>query len=328
MSKTCQNCAQELPDTASVCTLCGAPANAGAFTLRDYIAEVYRCEQTIFTTTEMVNQLNKKIDELKSEIPPKPSSPDFYFNIVGSFFAWLIPSVFPASFLLALVSSLFHLNNRVSLSTFIILTFASWFGVTIAVACARKMFAHKRYKKAYTKYLGEMHNYPQVRKPFDEKITPIQAGIDTANSFIAATKHVLSDLYALDIIFAKYRNLVAVSSIYEYLNSGRCDALEGHEGAYNIFESEIRQDMIIVQLDRAIASLEEIRNTQYMLYDAIQESNRLAAQSAAEMRKIGASSALTAYYAKQSAKNSETLVNLNRDVYGTLRTKYGRRILG
>mgnify|MGYP007024707781 CR=1 FL=1 len=49
--------------------------------------------------------------------------------------------------------------------------------------------------------------------------------------------------------FPKYRNLVAVSQIYEYILSGRCTELGGYQGAYNLYEQETRMDIVIMRLD-------------------------------------------------------------------------------
>lgn len=94
---------------------------------------------------------------------------------------------------------------------------------------------------------------------------------------IAMCKKTLNQLYSLNIIFPKYRNLIAISQIYEYFVSGRCTTLEGHEGAYNIFENELRQNIIILQLNIVINQLEQIKQNQYMVYQAIQNSNQLLA---------------------------------------------------
>lgn len=64
-----------------------------------------------------------------------------------------------------------------------------------------------------------------------------------------------------------------ICSIYEYLCSGRCTALEGYEGAYNILETEIRLDCIITRLDQIVAKLDAIQRNQYMLYSIITETN-------------------------------------------------------
>lgn len=87
----------------------------------------------------------------------------------------------------------------------------------------------------------------------------------------------------MDVIFPKYRNIIAVSSFYEYLLSGRCDKLEGAEGAYNIFESELRMNLIINKIDDVIKHLEKIEQHQYMLYSAIQENNKQVNQLSGEL---------------------------------------------
>ena len=78
-----------------------------------------------------------------------------------------------------------------------------------------------------------------------------------------------NELYAANIIFKKYRNPVALSSFYEYLMAGRCTKLEGADGAYNLYEAEVRANRVIEQLDTVIDSLEQIKANQYMMYSAI-----------------------------------------------------------
>ena len=78
-----------------------------------------------------------------------------------------------------------------------------------------------------------------------------------------------NELYAAGIIFGKYQNAVALSSFYEYLVSGRCEKLEGTNGAYNLYESEVRANRVIEQLDTVIDSLEQIKSNQYMMYSAM-----------------------------------------------------------
>ena len=46
----------------------------------------------------------------------------------------------------------------------------------------------------------------------------------------AQTEAYLKRLYSMDILFPKYRNMVAVITIYEYLVSGRCDTLTLNQG--------------------------------------------------------------------------------------------------
>lgn len=99
------------------------------------------------------------------------------------------------------------------------------------------------------------------------------AEIERINSAIYSTKAALRQVYEKDIIYPKYRNFIAVCSLYEYLASGRCSCLEGHEGAYNIYESELRQDLILIKLDVVISQLEDIKKNQFTLYQKMCEIN-------------------------------------------------------
>lgn len=84
---------------------------------------------------------------------------------------------------------------------------------------------------------------------------------------------VRDELYKYNVIYGKYRNYVALTTIYEYLDSGRCSSLEGAEGAYNLFESETRTNEIVFQLNTIVSSLEDIKSNQFMLYKELKKVN-------------------------------------------------------
>lgn len=83
------------------------------------------------------------------------------------------------------------------------------------------------------------------------------------------TKENLERVYAKNIIYPKYRNLPALTSIYEYYVTGRCEELSGPYGAYNLYEDEVRKDKIISQPNTVIANLEQIKLNQYKLYEQV-----------------------------------------------------------
>lgn len=88
------------------------------------------------------------------------------------------------------------------------------------------------------------------------------------------TDALLTNLYSINIIGEKYRDLVPVSSFYEYLKYERCDALTGVNGAYNKFEDELYKRQILLKLDEIITKLDEIKANQFMLYNAIKDSQQ------------------------------------------------------
>ncbi len=135
-------------------------------------------------------------------------------------------------------------------------------------------------------------------------------------------------LYSYNIIFGKYRNVVALSTFYEYLMAGRCTTLEGADGAYNIYESEVRADRIIGQLSEVLIKLDDIKAGQYMIYSEMQQVNtnlnklsHTMETALASIQKMEANvetitknseliahnTAVTAYYSKVNAELTNAL---------------------
>lgn len=122
--------------------------------------------------------------------------------------------------------------------------------------------------------------------------------LEISKNNLNTCQNLLDDLYAENIIFPKYRNLPAISQLYEYLECGRCKELGGYEGAYNLYEQELRMNVIISKLEDIYYELDEIRENQYMLYDAICQTNAL-------LSAISSSEAVTAYNTEVIATNTE-----------------------
>lgn len=101
----------------------------------------------------------------------------------------------------------------------------------------------------------------------------IDEEISEAEETLKKTIQAKKELYSCNVIYGKYRNFVALSSFYEYLMSGRCMSLEGPNGAYNIYEAEIRANQIISQLSDVLNSLEQIKSSQYMAYSQLRAIN-------------------------------------------------------
>lgn len=83
---------------------------------------------------------------------------------------------------------------------------------------------------------------------------------------IAQEESLLKDSYNANIVFEKYRFLPCIASFCEYLTSGRCETLEGVNGAYNLYESELRANLINDKVEEALLHLDDIKKYQYTLY--------------------------------------------------------------
>lgn len=142
----------------------------------------------------------------------------------------------------------------------------------------------KAFEAETRKYEQDYQNYQQNQKENEEKVKQInqlsvqknvaEASKQQVESALVSSRQHLKKMYDYNVVFPKYRNYTMISSIYEYLCAGRCTTLEGHEGAYNILEMEVRLDRIITQLDDVLKNLAAIQANQYTLYSCLQDSNQ------------------------------------------------------
>ncbi len=143
---------------------------------------------------------------------------------------------------------------------------------------------------------------------------------------MSITKNSLGTLYNVDVIHPKYRNMVAVCSFYDYLDTGRCTALTGPGGAYDVYETDLRFNRIESKLDVIITKLDEIIANQQYLGRLIKESNntlyRIEQQNKALMNnsdEIKENTELIEYNTRCSAQSSAVMEHIM--VYNTLRSR-------
>ena len=132
------------------------------------------------------------------------------------------------------------------------------------------------------------------------------------NHQLKETESLLDKIYKRNFIYSKYYNLPALTSMYEYFVTGRCDDLAGPHGAYNMYEDEMRKDTVISQLSIVIQRLEQIKQNQYMLYQQVQIMNsnlNIISDSLSQIESYTGSimemSAINTYFASITARNAE-----------------------
>ena len=138
--------------------------------------------------------------------------------------------------------------------------------------------AKKNYDAALKAYnLAVEQDKLRVQRELPRK-TLLQEQLKEIKAANQKTRATLQALYNKNVIHKNYRGLIPICSLYGYFDTGVCTQLEGHEGAYNKYDTESRLDQIIVKMDQVIKHLEGIREIQWMLYDAVEESNRKVEQ--------------------------------------------------
>lgn len=275
-----------------------------------YLAKVVSLEKSMYTQTQMVTQLSERVDKLgHHEVfwepdEPQHCEPDISFDDVKLFAG--------AGLTLGGIIGLF------SGSIITGLVVGCLVGLVIMLALSAWDASSKNSSRR-EKFENEMLTYNEaiaaderrVQNELNEK-SKLNGVLKTIASQKRETQQILDQYYKMNIIFPKYRNLVAVCSFYEYFISGRCTSLTGHEGAYNIYESELRLERICTKLDDIMSNLEQIKSNQYVLYEAIQEGNRIIENLVEEsikqsklLKRTAENTALAAHYAETAANNAE-----------------------
>lgn len=205
----------------------------------------------------------------------------------------------------------------------------------------RLLDIEKRTKEAEERYQIELQHLEKTAKEKEEKmrsfdvsskiytpsspaeICPEKATQKILAAEIEQTENLLSDMYkarnnmyAANVVFGKYRDIVAIATFYEYLMSGRCTTLEGPSGAYNLYEAEIRADMIISKLSEIEKTLKKIEHSQYMIYSQLTEMNRTLSRIESTMKaaysaisNIEANTNNMSDYLEKIAKNTSVIAH-------------------
>ena len=91
----------------------------------------------------------------------------------------------------------------------------------------------------------------------------------------------IDELNSFNIVYKKYRDFYVLCILYEYFLSGRVTELGGADGAYNLYESELKTDKILNKLDliderleTIISKLDDIKESQVVLYEAMKEADQ------------------------------------------------------
>lgn len=83
----------------------------------------------------------------------------------------------------------------------------------------------------------------------------------------------LNRLYSENILPAKYRSFNAVATMYEYLETGRCNTIQGHGGIYDTYVKDLQMGLIIQNLENINSTLSRIEANQHLLYNELRQAN-------------------------------------------------------
>lgn len=277
--------------------------------LKEYLGVVVQMEKEINLQEQLCQKMSTKIGRYEHSIdflkrsmvvidePEKPMPKSKNRNekrlelaagsvllliTVISYGLWkLLDSSGMGGLVLALEVVLAIIAGLSGLGTLIGMIMSVWALITYPDASKADSVQYKQELRQYQERCQKNEKMKEDNKSAQNRIEELKIQKQVAESYyqqiqkaLASSHKNLERMYAYNVVFPKYRNYIMVSSIYEYICAGRCTTLEGHEGAYNILELEIRLDRIITQLDAVLKDLSAIRANQYTLYSCLKEANQ------------------------------------------------------
>lgn len=189
----------------------------------------------------------------------------YYDSLYSKWFAWDFPDLFAAV--------------PITIVVLIIMLIVLAIAFSIVEFILHNTIGRKRYSNKLKKYNKEIEKIDETNANqiilYNQNKAIIDDRISNVKKDLKDVEKTMSKYYDLDVIYPKYRNLVALTTFIEYLESGRCKSLYGYTGCYNVYEQELRQNTIIGKLDQVLIQLDQIKKVQFATYLAIQQSNAI-----------------------------------------------------
>ena len=116
--------------------------------------------------------------------------------------------------------------------------------------------------------------------------TVINQRQEEIHNALVAAKNSLMQIYSENVLPQKYRTLTAVATLYEYLETGRCNTIQGHGGIYDTYEVEslhLAQLQQMVQMNQTLSRMED--NQRYICQE-LRQANRTLSSINASLNEI------------------------------------------
>lgn len=194
-------------------------------------------------------------------------------------------------------------------------------GIAIAIGVIGTIIEHNKFnnkqKELDVKYQNDLAaDELRVKAELEQKNKMIILRDELAQQHLK-TEDTLNKYYKLGILPAKYWNMHACLYIYDSLETGVAEKLRGPDGAFDQYEHLSRKDIENNTLMNIHEDLEEIKNTQPLIYSAICETNQKMDSLLTESRKqtsiqsfSAEKNAITAYNSNVTRKEMQLLSDL------------------
>lgn len=293
-----------------------------------YLEQCKNLELSIYAQTEEVKKLNRYISTLgKEKNFTRPTMRKAYgkFDDDETAIGFSI-GIFIVSFITAAIF------NHSSIGGYIFAYIISVILLSVLLTYIdNSVFKAKDAEEAEREYLTAMSKYNKLKDEDSararrelQQVASIKAYVNTIKKQLNDTQTALNKLYALNIINENYQGMIPIIMFCEYFRKELCYKLEGPNGAYRLYENDLKWGKMYAKIDEVLSKLDEIRETQEALYLEIERSNRLsnrlyntAIETSKTMRNIEANSVTSAENSRITAQNARAIANM--ELYRFLR---------
>ncbi len=190
------------------------------------------------------------------------------------------------------------------------------------------------YQQQLSRYNAEQQEFYEkqrtatenARKEFDQRYKALQAIKGRLRNQLKVSMNNVAEFYNIVGIDPKFRNLVPIAYMNEFLNLGIATKLEGADGLYYLTMRELKSDEMNRKLDVISYKLDSVINQQHSLYgelcmmnqkcdeiiyqtishtEALVRNNNLMKDHNKLMEQIESNTALAAYNSERTAREQE-----------------------
>lgn len=142
------------------------------------------------------------------------------------------------------------------------------------------------------RYKKEIESHNELARKLEKQNMVIRQEINE----LSEHRDLLSKAFnhSMNFIYPKYRNIICVSQFTQYIESGRCESFEGPHGCYNLFEQELRMDLIIDKLDIVISKLDKVIENQHEMVSLLKSIDQTTKEIKTSTDLIAMNTAITA----------------------------------
>ena len=285
--------------------------------LKEYLQDVYSLETASYQQKNLISSIRSEVASLGNLEPParheSPVEKSPAVTILGGSLLCAglgVAGWFIGALCAILWSGVAHGGRAAEPSNFIykggiFLLKASViiFAVGLISLIIWAMYVHKqnsRLNEEERKDYESRLKYENARKAY------LSAQLLSLNAVHEKTAKTLEDMYNCNIIYPKYRGLVPVSCMTDYISSGICTELTGPDGAYRMYEYEEQTQRIVTSLEKILSCLEDIRSTMYKLYQCIRQSQKENSRLLSELQRA------SRRYAEDAAARHQEIDNIRK----------------